>query len=124
MDDELIEFNLIKASKFPISRECHRNDLVDSLVQKTISNNDSHDPLECCLLNDGTTQDKNLEVTMCDQFQEASPSDSLPFTTMESLIHDETSSIDEEHAPEVELKPLPSSLRYDFLGQTLHILWL
>ena len=35
---------------------------------------------------------------------------------IELPIHDEASSIDEECAPEVELKALPSSLRYEFLG--------
>ena len=61
-----MEFNLIKASKFPsISRKCHRIDAVDSLVQRTISNNVSHEPLKHCLLNDGPTKDKNLEVAMC-----------------------------------------------------------
>jgi len=34
---------------------------------------------------------------------------------MESLVHDKASLIDEEHAPKVELKPLPSSSRYEFL---------
>ena len=53
VDDGHVEFNLIKASKFPsISGEYHRIDIVDNLAQKTISNNDSHDPLEYCLLND------------------------------------------------------------------------
>ena len=68
VDDEHVEFNFIKASKFPpVSSECHRIDVVDSLVQKTISNNDSHDPLEYCLLNDGTTRDENSKVAMCAQ---------------------------------------------------------
>jgi len=71
------------------------------LVQKTISNNDSHDALECYLLNDGTTRDENSKVAMCAQFLEASPLDNLPFTTMESLVHDEASSINEKHASEV-----------------------
>ena len=112
-----MEFNLIKASKFPsISGECYRIDLVDSLGHKTVSNNVSDDPLEHCLLNDGTTQDENPEVAMCAEFLEASPPDSPCFATMESLVHDKASSIDKEHAPEVELKPLPSSLRYEFPG--------
>jgi len=39
MEDEHAEFNLIKASKFSsISSECHRIDVVDSLVWVTISN--------------------------------------------------------------------------------------
>jgi len=63
-----VEFNLIKASKFPsISGECLWINVADSLVQKIISNNDSHDPLEYCLLNDGTTRDENSKVAMCAQ---------------------------------------------------------
>ena len=61
VEDEHVEFNLIKASKFPsITRECCRIDAVDSLAQKAISNNVSCDPLEHCLLNNGTTGDENL----------------------------------------------------------------
>jgi len=54
-----VEFNLIKAFKFPsISGECHWIDVLDSLVWGTISNNVSNDLLEHCMLNDGTTKDK------------------------------------------------------------------
>jgi len=75
-----------------------------------------NNPLEYCLLNDGTTRDRNLKVAKCAQFLEASPLVSLTFTMMESLVHNEASSTNEEHAPKVDLKPLPSSLRYEFLG--------
>jgi len=47
---------------------------------------------------------------------EASPPVTPTFAMIELPIHDEASSIDEECAPEVELKPLPSSLRSEFLG--------
>jgi len=50
------------------------------------------------------------------QFLEASPPVSPTFAMMKSLVHHKASSTDEEHAPEVEIKPLPSSLRYEFLG--------
>jgi len=53
---------------------------------------------------------------MCAQFLEASPPVSPTFATMELLLYDGASSIDEERDPEVELKPLSSSLRYEFLG--------
>ena len=53
---------------------------------------------------------------MCAQFLEASPLVSPSLAGMESLVHDEASSIDKEHPPELELKLLPSSLRYEFLG--------
>jgi len=35
---------------------------------------------------------------------------------VEELLSDDKSLSDEEHAPEVELKILPSSLSYEFLG--------
>jgi len=36
---EHVEFNLFKASKFPsISDECHMIDVVDGLIQETITN--------------------------------------------------------------------------------------
>jgi len=57
---------LSKTTKFPsISDKCHRIDVIDSLVRKTVSNNDFNDPLKQCLLNDCTTKDGNLEVAMC-----------------------------------------------------------
>ena len=102
MDDEHVEFNLIKASKAPsISGEYQRIDIVDSLVQNTISNNDPYDPLEYCLLNDGTTQDENLEVVMCAKFLEASPPVRSTFAMMEWLVHDEAFSTDAECASKV-----------------------
>jgi len=114
VDDEHVE---VKASKFSsISGECHRIDVMDSLIQKTISSNDSHDPLEYCLLNDGTTRDENPEVAMCAQFLEASLLVNPTLAKVETLVHDEVPLLDEKRAPEIELKPLPSSLTYEFFG--------
>jgi len=90
VDDEHVEFNLIKASKFP-SISGTRIDVMDTLVQKTISNNDSHDPLKHCLLNDGSTQDESPKVAMYAQFLEASPLVSPTLAMMESLAHEEAS---------------------------------
>ena len=53
---------------------------------------------------------------MCAQFLETSPTVSPTFAMIKSLIHDEASSADEERVPEVKLKSLPFSLRYEFLG--------
>jgi len=50
------------------------------------------------------------------QFLEASPPVSPTFATSKSLVHDEASSTEEECALELELKPLASSLMYEFLG--------
>jgi len=45
--DDYIEFNLFKASKFPLtSDECHMINAVDDLIWETVSNLDSNDPFE------------------------------------------------------------------------------
>ena len=72
--DDHVEFNLIKASKFPlIFNEFHRVDVVDRLVREDVINYVSSDLLEHCMLNDGTTKDENPEVVMCAPFLEVSP---------------------------------------------------
>jgi len=115
--DEHVEFNLFKASKFSsISDECNMIDVVDGLILETVSNVVSNDYLEHVLLNDSTTKDENLEEAMCAQFLEASQQVSPCQAKVEILKVEEELLIDEKQAPKVELKPLSSSLRYEFLG--------
>ena len=117
--DDHVEFNLFKASRFPsISDECHMIDVVDGLVWKTISNHESDDPLAHCMLTDRSTKGVSPEVAMCAQLLEASPQVLPTVTKAETLVSDAKSSSDEKRAPLVELKSLPSSLRYEFLGPT------
>jgi len=61
---------------------------------------------------------------MCAKFLEASPPVSPTFATTTSLVPGEASLTDKKHAPEVELKPLLSSLKYEFLGpnSTYHVI--
>ena len=111
-----MEFNLFKASKFPsISDECNMIDVVDGLIRETVSNVVSNDSLEHVLLHDSTTKDENPEVAMCAQYLEASPQVSPCQAKVEILKVKEEPLTDEEQAPNVELKPLPSPLRYEFL---------
>jgi len=71
--DDHAEFNLFKAFKFPsIFDECHMIDVVDGLIQETISDLDSNDSLEHLMLNDSTPRNENLKGAMCAQFLEAS----------------------------------------------------
>jgi len=112
-----VEFNLIKASKFPnISNECHWIDLLDSWVWGTITNNVSNGPLEYLMLNNSTTLPENPKVVMCGQILEASPQVLPMLTKVEAPIRDGAPSSNEERFPKVELKPFPFSLKYEFLG--------
>jgi len=81
-----------------------------------VSNINSNDPLDHLILNNRTTKDENPEVAECAQLLEASPP--IPFfpAKVESLQDEGKPSFDEAKVPDVELKPLPSSLRYEFLG--------
>jgi len=67
-------------------------------------------------LYDSTTEDENPEAAMCAQYLEASPQVSSCQAKVKILKVEEEPLTDEKQAPRVELKPLPSSLRYEFLG--------
>ena len=56
VEDEYVEFNLIKASKFlSIFGEYHQADVLDRLLCRTIFNKVNNDPLEHYILNDAAT---------------------------------------------------------------------
>jgi len=98
--DDHVEFNLFKASRFPsISDECQMIDAVNGLVRETISNHESDDPLQYCMLNDSSTKDANIEVEMCAQFLEATPQVLPIVAKAETLVSDAKSSSDEGRAP-------------------------
>jgi len=60
--DDHVEFNLLKAAKFPsISDEYNKVDIIDGLIQDTMSNLDSDDHLEYLMLNNSTIKDVNPE---------------------------------------------------------------
>ena len=57
-----MEFNLFKAAEFPsISDEYNKVDIIDGLIQDTMSNLDSDDHLEYLMLNNSTIKDVNPE---------------------------------------------------------------
>jgi len=111
-----VEFNLLKAAKFPcVSDECNKIDVVNGLIRETASNINSNDPLEHLMLNNSIIEDENSEIAECAQLLEASPPIMSSLTKVELLQDESKPSSDEAKAPWVELKPLPSSLRYEFL---------
>jgi len=115
--DVHVEFNLLKATKFPsISDKCDKIDVVDSLIRETISNINSNNLLKPLMLNNSTTEDENPELAEYAQLLEASPPIPPSFTKVELLKDESKPSSNWAKAPEVELKPLPSSLRDEFLG--------
>ena len=85
-----MEFNLLKAAKFPsTSDESNKIDVVDGLIWETASNINSNDLLEHLMLNNSTTEDENSEVVECAQLLEASPLIPPSLTKVE-LLQDES----------------------------------
>jgi len=68
------------------------------------------------MLNNSTTEDENPQVVECAKLLEASPPTRHSSTKMELLQGENKPSSNWAKAPEVELKSLPSSLGYEFLG--------
>jgi len=115
--DDHVEFTLFKSFKFPsISDECHMIDVVDRLMREIISNVASNGFLEHLLLNDSTNKEESPEVAMCARYLKASPQVSPFQAKVENFQIEEKPLSDEKQFSKVELKPLPSSLRHEFLG--------
>ena len=76
-----------------------------------MSSLDSNDLFEHLMLNNSTTKDENPKAVECAHLLEASPPIPFSLAKVESLKDEDKPSSDELKAPDVELKPLPSSLR-------------
>ena len=74
-------------------------------------------PLEVCLTHSTPVKFKDEEVKECERYLEATP---LFPPSMQPKVEDLKScqpTSPPEEPPKLELKPLPSNLRYSFLGQ-------
>ena len=99
---------------------CFRVDALESCVQKTFEKQLTQDPLEACLVHDANENDTDQEEVMFNHYLNANPAlNKKQSTRYEPLPSNVSivSTMKEDSAPKVELKPLPSSLRYAFLGQ-------
>ena len=88
-------------------------------MQETFEEQLTDDPLEACLVYEVSEDEPDKEMTMYERYLSANPAlneqisvryEPLP-STLENL-----GKIEDQTAPKVELKTLPSSLRYAYLG--------
>ena len=98
--------------------------MIDNLVREEFTNYVSYDPFEHGVLNDGTSKDENPEVAMSAQVFKASAQAPPTIAKVKELMNDDKDSFDGKQTLEVELKPLPFSLRYEFLSHnsTYHMI--
>ncbi|XP_038976653.1 uncharacterized protein LOC120107448 [Phoenix dactylifera] len=118
--EEEVEINLFEATKYPsFTDHVFRVDVVDESTREVFRAENTKEPLETCLVSAGTSKDDNLEVAKV-----ACALEATCFKTKKRGIYFEDIGKGKPppppsnvKAPVLELKPLPSHLRYAFLGE-------
>nr|XP_012573962.1 uncharacterized protein LOC101515058 [Cicer arietinum] len=113
--DEKIEFNFSNLLKSPsLEDSCCRIDLIDHCVKECPLGPLSQDRLEACFIGNTSHEDLAKEAdAYANLFDE---NHYLPNLNFEGLATENLAPLPKE-APQVELKPLPSNLRYELLGK-------
>ncbi|XP_038707263.1 uncharacterized protein LOC120002571 [Tripterygium wilfordii] len=119
--DEEVTFKVFNTTKYPNDEEsCLCIDSVDHILAHTYSINSCQDPLESCLVNRDALEygdDEMVEfMNWLESMQEAKPRRFQRFEPLGVLSSRPQPSIIE--APTLTLKPLPSHLRYAYLGNS------
>jgi len=110
---ETVKFDLAKLMKNPsIKDSCWMVDVIDCCVKEGSLASTTHDGLEMCLINNAGTKLEG-DAQHYGELLDGSPH--IEDLGVEEMVAEEASHLPKE-APKVELKPLPSNLRYEFLG--------
>ena len=117
-EDE-VTFDVFKPMKFPSkTHSCFQiSDRDVIMADETCAIDFLKLPLEVCLTHSTPVKFKDEDVKECERYLEATP---LFPPSMQPKVEDLKScqpTSPPEESPKLELKPLPSNLRYTFLGQ-------
>lgn len=120
VQEEQVVFNLFDAMKYPSEVDsCFEINILDEIVVETLEDNYPSSPLENCLVNSRTmgAEIESEEMRECVRYLGALPTfespHALKFKEIGALVV--TPSSPTKDPPTLELKPLPSHLRYAFL---------
>ncbi|XP_050125739.1 uncharacterized protein LOC126603005 [Malus sylvestris] len=117
--EEKATFKVFEAGKFPREAEdCFRIDLVETVISEKFRVEKPSDPMEAALVHAATSEDENQLLAECalylDAFKSVTKSGRLEFKDLGYVPSKSPPSI--TAAPTLNLKPLPSHLKYSFLG--------
>ncbi|CAN6579848.1 unnamed protein product [Malus baccata var. baccata] len=117
--EEKATFKVFEAGKFPREAEdCFRIDLVETAISEKFRVEKPSDPMEAALVHAATSEDENQLLAECalylDAFKSVTKSGRLEFEDLGYVPSKSPPSI--TAAPTLNLKPLPSHLKYAFLG--------
>ncbi|KAJ4701053.1 DNA-directed DNA polymerase [Melia azedarach] len=116
VQDEQIVFNVFKAIKYPSETDCcFQIDALDKMVAETFKHGHPNEPLEVCIVHAESTKSENAEIVEYAHYLGAAPPYSLRRQNFEELDRNHSQPL--SSTPNLELKPLPSHLRYAYLGK-------
>ncbi|MCI01180.1 hypothetical protein A2U01_0022205, partial [Trifolium medium] len=120
--DEVVKLNVLEAMKHPKEKEeCYRVDILNSIIEEQIKNQVPSLPLERVLSFPSEIVEENedpKEREALAMLEAIPPVDRRTPTRWEDLKPKEEGAIEKpKKAPVVELKQLPSHLKYVFLGE-------
>ncbi|XP_074293573.1 uncharacterized protein LOC141620659 [Silene latifolia] len=113
--EDRVEFELHKSMEAPsLSDTCCIVDILENPMEEHDPKASSMDPLETCLVSGYEVDDKDVETLAYVWMLDSAPihEQAPKFEVLEVGKKEESST----PPPTVELKPLPSSLKYEFLG--------
>ena len=116
VQDETITFNVFEAMKFQSeSDSCFSVDVVDKLVVESIKENSPQLPLEACIAKSKTTEVDDSASNECARLLEALQ---LIDESQDFDFQKENEKEKNEEPLKLEFKPLPSHLKYVYLGDS------
>ncbi|KAJ4720983.1 DNA-directed DNA polymerase [Melia azedarach] len=116
VQDKQVVFNVFKAIKYPSETDCcFQIDALDKMVAETFKHGHPNEPLEACIVHAESTKAENAEIAEYAHYLGAAPPYSLRRQNFEELDRNHFQPL--SSTPNLELKPLPSHLRYAYLGE-------
>ncbi|CAH9104590.1 unnamed protein product [Cuscuta epithymum] len=113
------EFTIAKAVNFPaFDDSCYALDSVDSLVSETFAKHSFYEPLEACIALNLNEKEEDSVFSDCVMSLEGRGSLTSNFGKKYEDLGRSNPPLPPSHEspPQLELKPLPSNLKYAFLG--------
>ncbi|KAL5565133.1 hypothetical protein UlMin_028297 [Ulmus minor] len=120
LQDEQVTFDVFEAMKFPSEvHSCFQINTLDRLISETFEERTPLLPLEACLVKSATIEEEDEGVRHCSELLAALDEYLFSEESFKELKTDKTpTSVVKKEGNRIELKPLPSHLRYAYLDDS------
>ena len=118
MQDDEVTFNVFEAIKYPMNKEdCFQIDAIENLTRELFQEGHPTLPLESCITDSDTSKIEHHARRECTEYLEATTGllKEEKFMKIQHLLSTLVPSI--QPPPKLELKELPSHLRFAYLGE-------